>query len=54
MKFAFTSDPISAVEIRHNFLPGDIGRICYLHGTLYAAEQGWDYTFEADVARPKG
>ena len=40
------------VRIRHELQPGDIGYLTYLHGTLYATEQGWDYTFEAYVAGP--
>ncbi|MEW6265376.1 MAG: GNAT family N-acetyltransferase [Thermodesulfobacteriota bacterium] len=40
------------VDIRSGLRPGDIGRVSYLHGTLYAAEFGWDHTFEAYVARP--
>ncbi|MFL6278030.1 MAG: GNAT family N-acetyltransferase [Blastocatellia bacterium] len=40
------------VRIRHELKPGDIGYLTYLHGTLYATEQGWDYMFEAYVAGP--
>ena len=38
--------------IRCKLRPGDIGYVTCLHGTLYAAEQGWDHTFEAYVAGP--
>ena len=40
------------ITIRHKLRPGDIGSVTYLHGTLYAAECGWDHTFEAYVAGP--
>jgi len=40
------------ITIRHEFRPGDIGYLTYLHGTLYAKESGWDHTFEAYVAGP--
>jgi len=42
----------SPISIRHELHPGDVGYITYLHGKIYAEEQGWDHTFDAYVAIP--
>ena len=44
--------PYSSISVCHDFSPGDIGYITYMHATLYAPEHGWDYTFDIYVAIP--
>lgn len=46
------SNHAASVSLRYDLRPGDVGYITYLHGTLYAQDQGWDYTFDAYVANP--
>ena len=39
------------LSVRRELRPGDFGRITEQHGVLYAAEYGFDCTFEAYVAQ---
>lgn len=42
------------LSIRNDLRAGDIGSLIRLHGEIYAAEQGWDWTFEAFAAQTFG
>jgi ribosomal protein S18 acetylase RimI-like enzyme len=44
----------ATVRLRATLQPGDLGSIIRLHGIVYAAEYGWDHTFEALVAQGLG
>ena len=45
-----SSPQIPAIILRSH-QPGDMGWVASAHGALYAAEYGWDITFEALVAK---
>ena len=47
-----SEQPRHVITIRHDFRPGDAGRLIELHGLLYSEEYGFDHTFEAYVAKP--
>jgi ribosomal protein S18 acetylase RimI-like enzyme len=40
---------LSAIQVRNNLLPGDLGYIAHVHGDLYAKECGYGLKFEAYV-----
>lgn len=49
-----TTSADQQLTVRHDLRPGDLGRVTALHGLLYAAEYGFDHTFEAYVAETLG
>ena len=42
------------ITIRHDFRPGDIGYVIYMHGIFYSKLYGFDTTFDGYVAEPMG
>jgi GNAT superfamily N-acetyltransferase len=52
MSAKHSTDLSPSISIRTDLCPGDIGMVVYLHGVIYAEEQGWDSTFDAYVAGP--
>lgn len=50
MSLAASSQENLPIYLRCHLQSGDIGRILQLHGTIYAQEYGYDYTFEGYVA----
>ena len=43
-----------SITIRHDFRPGDIGYVIYMHGKFYSEIYGFDTTFDGYVAEPMG
>lgn len=41
---------LEEITIRHDFRPGDIGTMVYMHGSLYQVEFGYGIPFETYVA----
>ena len=42
---------LEEITIRHDFRPGDIGTMVYMHGSLYQVEFGYGIPFETYVLR---
>ena len=42
----------TSIHLRTTIKPSDLGAIAHMHGKIYAAEYGFDETFEAYVAGP--
>jgi GNAT superfamily N-acetyltransferase len=49
-----TTLTMTGLTVRHELQPGDLGRVAWLHGRLYAEEYGFDHRFEAYVAATLG